>query len=132
MNLFKFKSTCILAALLGFSAPAFVKADPPSASKDGVSYKIEAVPLPEESPLEVGGLCWMPDGRLMACTRRGDVWSLKDGKWKRFATGLHEALGIISDGKSGVYVTQRPELTHLVDTKGTKTFTITIAAKETK
>ncbi len=118
MNLFK--ATRILPTILALCLPNLLQADPPSSAvKETPAYKIEAVPLPEESPLEVGGMCWMPDGRLMVCTRRGDVWSLKDGKWKRFATGLHEALGIISDEKNGVFVTQRPELTHLLDTKNT-------------
>ena len=38
-------------------------------------------------------------------------------KFKLFATGLHEALGLLVDGKD-VYVVQRPELTKLVDKDG--------------
>src|SRR5262249_46525109 len=38
-------------------------------------------------------------------------------KFKKFATGLHEALGLHVAGKE-VYVVQRPELTRLVDTDG--------------
>ena len=38
-------------------------------------------------------------------------------KFKLFASGLHEALGLNVDGKD-VYVVQRPELTKLVDKNG--------------
>jgi hypothetical protein len=92
---------------------------------EAVHYKIVTVPTPEEAVLEVGGLAFRPDGRLLACTRRGDVWLIGNPDsedpakvtFKKFATGLHEALGLIIDGKD-VYVAQRPELTKLVDTDG--------------
>ena len=57
--------------------------------------------------------------------RRGEVWLIDkpnaddpaDVKFKLYASGLHEALGLNVSGKD-VYVVQRPELTKLVDTKG--------------
>ena len=66
-----------------------------------------------------------PDGKLLACTRRGEVWLIDkpnaedpaDVKFKLFASGLHEALGLDVEGKD-VYVVQRPELTKLVDRDG--------------
>ena len=85
------------------------------------SYKITQIPGPENTPLEVGGMDWMPDGRLMVCTRRGEVWSLTGSQWKLFATGLQEALGLVHGEKNDVYVMQRPELTHLIDSKDTGT-----------
>ena len=44
-----------------------------------------------------------PDGKLLACTRRGEVWLIDNPnaedpaevKFKLFATGLHEALGLL-------------------------------------
>src|SRR5262249_23430383 len=74
--------------------------------------------------MEVGGLQMRPDGKLLACTRRGEVWLISnpnaedpaDIKFKLFASGLHEALGLLVD-KTGIYVTQRPELTRLVPAK---------------
>lgn len=65
------------------------------------------------------------DGKLLACTRRGEVWLISHPNaedpaqitYKLFATGLHEALGLLVDGKV-VYVVQRPELTKLVDRDG--------------
>jgi hypothetical protein len=88
-------------------------------------YKIATLPVPKEVVLEVGGLAFRPDGKLLACTRRGDVWlisnpgatDLKQVRYKRFATGLHEALGLHVEGKD-VFVVQRPELTRLVDRDG--------------
>ena len=83
------------------------------------------VPVPKDVVLEVGGLAMRPDGKLLACTRRGEVWLISnpnaddptDVKFKLFATGLHEALGLNVDGKD-VYVVQRPELTKLVAKNG--------------
>jgi hypothetical protein len=76
--------------------------------------------------LEVGGLAFRPDGKLLACTRRGEVWlienptadSLADVKFTLYASGLHEALGMYVEDNNTVYVVQRPELTKLVDRDG--------------
>lgn len=89
-------------------------------------YRMVTLPTPSEVILEVGGLGFRPDGKLLACTRRGDVWLISHpdaedlGKveYKRFATGLHEALGLLVESNNVVYVTQRPELTKLVDKDG--------------
>src|SRR5206468_1156862 len=72
------------------------------------------------------GLAFRPDGKLLACTRRGEVWLIHnpladnpaDVKMTKFATGLHEALGLYVDTNNVVYVVQRPELTKLTDTDG--------------
>ncbi|MFL5240928.1 MAG: hypothetical protein ACJ8FY_02370 [Gemmataceae bacterium] len=88
-------------------------------------YRMATLPTPPEAVLEVGGLAFRPDGKLLACTRRGDIWLIGNPQaedadkitYKRFATGLHEPLGLLVDGKS-VYVVQRPELTKLVDKDG--------------
>src|SRR6266852_3592574 len=74
---------------------------------EAVHYKIVTVPTPAEAVLEVGGLAFRPDGKLLACTRRGDVWLISNPdledpekvRFKKFATGLHEALGLVVDGK---------------------------------
>jgi hypothetical protein len=70
-------------------------------------------------------LAFRPDGKLLACTRRGEVWLIEHPdaddparvRYKLFATGLHEALGLHVEGKD-VYVVQRPELTLLRDNDG--------------
>jgi hypothetical protein len=88
-------------------------------------YRMVTLPVPNHIVLEVGGLDFRPDGKLLACTRRGDVWLIshpdaddpEEVKYKLFATGLHEPLGLVVQGKD-VFVVQRPELTRLVDTDG--------------
>jgi hypothetical protein len=94
-------------------------------SAEAAYYRIATVPVPQDVVLEVGGLAFRPDGKLLACTRRGEVWLIShpeaddpaEVRYKLFATGLHEALGLLVDGKD-VYVVQRPELTKLVDRDG--------------
>jgi glucose/arabinose dehydrogenase len=86
-------------------------------------YRIVTVPIPDDIVLEVGGLAFRSDGNLLTCTRRGDVFLISSAtsddpakvSFKRFASGLHEPLGLLVDGRD-VYVVQRPELTRLRDT----------------
>ncbi len=86
-------------------------------------YRIVTIPIPEEVKLEVGGLATLPDGRLAVSTRRGEVWMIGNPYLKgngrptfnRFASGLHEPLGILYRGKDFL-VTQRGEVTRLEDT----------------
>jgi hypothetical protein len=95
-------------------------------SAEAKHYRIVTLNQPPECVLEVGGLAFRPDGKLLACTRRGEVWMVTnptsdeptDMRWSRFATGLHEALGLNVEDNNTVYVTQRPELTKLVDKNG--------------
>jgi hypothetical protein len=89
-------------------------------------YRLVTVPIPSGVVLEVGGLGFRPDGRLLACTRRGEVWLISHPeaedagqvKYKLFASGLHEPLGLLVDNQRTVYIVQRPELTRLVDRDG--------------
>ena len=88
-------------------------------SARAADYKITDIPAPDGVVLEVGGMDWMPDGRLMMCTRRGDIWSFQPekGEWKQFASGLHEPLGLVAGKDDGeIYVLQRAELTRITDT----------------
>lgn len=96
-----------------------------SVTPEARHYRIVTLPVPKDIVLEVGGLAMRPDGKLLACTRRGEVWLISNPisedldkvQFKLFATGLHEPLGLCVDGKE-VYVVQRPELTRLVDKDG--------------
>ncbi len=81
-------------------------------------YRIDTVAVPHDIILEVGGMALMPDGRLMVCTRRGEVWSLLDDRWKLFASGLDEPMGVCPTAANQIIVAQRPELTRLTDTDG--------------
>jgi len=77
------------------------------------------IPLAQDCVLEVGGLAFRPDGKLLACTRRGEVWldrqpdatTRRTLKMTKFATGLHEALGLYVETNNVVYAVQRAELT---------------------
>jgi len=90
-------------------------------------YQLMTYPLPQGLKLEASGLAVLPDGRLAVAIRKGEVWILenptvvsKDAKayqWKRFASGLHEPLGLAwHDG--ALYTTQRSEVTRLEDRDG--------------
>ena len=74
-------------------------------------YSVDAIQIPDEIVLGVGGMEFHPDGHLFICTREGEVWRYKDDKWSLFADGLHEPLGIYIDQKTKeAWVMQRPEL----------------------
>jgi len=76
-------------------------------------------------PLEVSGMTWTADGRLAVAIRKGEIWIVegaesdsKEGiSYKRFASGLHEPLGLIEDGETFL-VAQRTEVTRIRDTDG--------------
>jgi hypothetical protein len=121
----------LLSVILPAALPAPPKTNAASAprslpDREAAHYRIITLPIPKEIILEVGGLGVRPDGKLLACTRRGEVWlisnpnseDLAQVRYKLFATGLHEPLGLVVEGKNSVYVVQRPELTKLVDTDG--------------
>ena len=88
-------------------------------------YRIYTIPVPEDIVLEVGGIVVRPDGNLLVCTRRGEIWlvehpdaeDLSQIRFRLFAQGLHEPLGMTLIGND-LYVCQRPELTLLRDTDG--------------
>ena len=83
-------------------------------------YKVENIAAPKGLDVQIGGLAFLPDGRLAACFHRGEVYTYnpKTKIWKLFADGLHEPLGIIAEDNHTLVVMQRPELTRLRDTNG--------------
>ncbi len=94
---------------------------------DDAFYRVLTYEVPKGLNLEVGGMASLPDGRLAVAIRRGEVWILQNPLadpptvenlgYKRFASGLHELLGMAwHDGH--LYVTQRSEVTRLADTDG--------------
>ena len=99
---------------------------PRGAAVESTYYSVSTIPLPPDCVLEVGGLAFRPDGKLLACTRRGEIWlienpnsdSLGDVKFTKFASGLHEALGMYVPDNNTIFVVQRPELSKLVDKDG--------------
>lgn len=85
-------------------------------------YSVDYLVPPDGARVEVGGMGFLPDGRLAISTRRGQVWLVtnplakdpKDAKFSLFAEGLWEGLGMaIVDGE--IVVMQRQEISVLRD-----------------
>jgi len=98
---------------------------------NGRPFAIDTIELPTDNPgnalLFCGGHDFLPDGSTLICTMQGDVWHVtgldsgidKPGvaRWKRFASGLHHALGLVV-ATDGIYVQCRDQLTRLSDING--------------
>ncbi len=84
------------------------------------SYRVETIIMPEGLTAETGAVEFLPDGRLVACFTRGEVMTYNSltKKWKLFAEGLHDPLGIMVVSNSELLIIQRPELTRVKDTDG--------------
>ncbi|MED5330589.1 MAG: family 16 glycoside hydrolase [Planctomycetota bacterium] len=104
-------------ACLGATAGAVQNPDQESAY-----YSVDYLTPPGQARVEVGGMDFLSDGRLVVSTRRGQVWMVhdpmaedpEDVRFQLFAEGLHEGLGleVVDDV---IYVVQRTELSRLVD-----------------
>ncbi len=86
-------------------------------------YSIDTIALPInnpwKAPMYIGGHDFLPDGSALVATMQGDVWhvsglSANKATWRRFATGLHHALGVKIDSE-GIFVQCRDQLTRLHD-----------------
>lgn len=86
-------------------------------NEQGSPYRVTDISLPEGLGGQVGGLAFLPDGRLAACFSSGEVmfYDPKKQTWHLYATGLHDPLGILAISKDTVVVMQRPELTRIID-----------------
>ena len=95
-------------------------------SNSGYAIDTLGVPLgnPYSSPMFLTGIAFFPDGDAAVSTFFGDVWIvsqvdhlLKNVRWRRFATGLHQPLGIeIMNGR--VHTIGRDQITVLHDLNG--------------
>src|SRR5688500_14120972 len=115
-------SARLLVPFLVLFAAARPAAAQPKASAEDEYYQIVPLPIPDDLVLEVGGMEMMPDGKLAVATRRGDVYLVdhafdvppKKATFTRWATGLHEVLGLAwRDG--WLYAVQRGEVSRLRD-----------------
>ncbi|MDX1951985.1 MAG: DUF6797 domain-containing protein [Verrucomicrobiota bacterium] len=89
------------------------------------AYLVDTITEPVQNPYNArtffGGFDFLNDGRAAICTFHGDVW-LVDGidadldqlKWKRFATGLFQPLGLKVVNNT-IYVLGRDQITRLHD-----------------
>ncbi len=113
----------IATAVLGALVPTDVLA------QSAPPWVIERYDPPPGAVLEVGGLDWMSDGRLVLSTRRGQVWhvenplarDIRDARFSLYAEGLDEGLGLAvkrgasmdTPGGDEIFVMQRGELSRL-------------------
>jgi hypothetical protein len=104
----------LFAFLLALQTPAANEAD---------YYTVDYLVPPSGAQVEVGGMDFLPDGRLALSTRRGQVWIVenplakdpKEAQFQLFAEGLQEGLGLhVVEGE--ICVLQRAELSRLRDT----------------
>ncbi|TWT38863.1 plastocyanin/azurin family copper-binding protein [Blastopirellula retiformator] len=88
-------------------------------------YAIDSIPMPTNNPYGTlifpSGHDFLSDGTAVVSTMTGDVWlvsgiddQLKAVRWKRFAAGLHQALGVVV-ADDQIYVLGRDQITRLVD-----------------
>lgn len=85
--------------------------------QQGPAYSVETISTPEGLSVETGGLDFLPDDRLVACFRRGEVmiYDPESKSWSLFAKGLQDPLGIKAISDHEILVMQRSELTRLID-----------------
>ena len=113
----------ISLALLFAACTGMVHAQKNAVQTEKDFYTLQTIAIPQDVKLEVGGIAVMPDGRIAAATRRGEIWIIENAygngqpHFTRFASGLHETLGLAyKDG--AFYCTQRGELTKIEDKNG--------------
>lgn len=100
----------------------------PGQPGSGGPYVVDRIPPPWENPWKAqmffSGHDFTPDGTAYVCTMQGDVWqvsgldaNLAKVRWKRFASGLNQPLGLkVVEGL--VHVLGRDQLTRLHDLNG--------------
>jgi azurin len=88
---------------------------------------VDSIELPVDNPWNVpvypGDHDFLPDGSVLVCTMQGDVWHATGlneisgeptVQWRRFASGLHQPLGLVIDG-DGIFVLCRDQIVCLHD-----------------
>ncbi len=97
-------------------------------SREKGAYVVDTITAPYDNPwkalLFLGGLDFFENGDAAVCSIHGDVWrvsgideSLEKLTWRRYATGLYQALGL-RILKDQVYVLGRDRITRLHDKDG--------------
>ena len=108
-HMHKLISTCALVLGIGLMN---VSAQQTGTQSEMDFYSLKTIAIPQDVKLEVGGIAVLPDGRIAASTRRGEIWIIQNAygtgttHFTKFASGLHEVLGLAyKDG--AFYCTQR-------------------------
>jgi hypothetical protein len=95
------------------------------AEREAVYSAITTIEWPEAVVPEVSGILPMGGGRTLVCTRRGELWMVREQAgskpaWTLYADGLLEPMGLAR--KPGddqwIYMTQRGEFTRFRDADG--------------
>lgn len=97
-------------------------------AKDDAAYVVERISEPTKNPWKAdtlfGGFDFFEDGRAAVCTAQGEVWvvsgiddTLEKLSWRRFASGLHQPLGV-RIVRGDVFVIGRDQITRLRDLNG--------------
>lgn len=92
---------------------------------NGHPYAVDTIELPFENPwralLFITDHDFHSDGSAFICTMQGDVWhvtgldqELANVRWRRFASGLHQPLGLVVKDDQ-VFVLGRDQITRLHD-----------------
>ncbi len=95
---------------------------------DSQPYAVDTIGLPFDNRwnalMYLGDLAFDSDGSGYVCTIQGDVWRVTGldypsthAVWRRFASGLHQALGMVID-EDGIFVLGRDQITRLHDVNG--------------
>ncbi|NOT29175.1 MAG: hypothetical protein HOP15_01865, partial [Planctomycetes bacterium] len=119
------KTRSLTLLLLAAASPALAQ----TSQQEAEYYAVDYLVPPEGARVEVGGMAFLPDGRLVVSTRRGQVWIIEDplaadpkeARFSLFAEGLWEGLGLAvvpseTPGRDAdIVVLQRQELSRLLD-----------------
>ena len=83
-------------------------------------YRIENVDYPPEIRGGISAIAFTPAGSLVIATRFGEVWMRRqdDGRWRCFARGLDEPLGLVAESERRIFVAHRPEFLRMTDQDG--------------
>ena len=117
------RTRAILGLLLVLLADTAFAQQPAISTAEDVYYRLLRFPMQDRIVLEAGAMQFLPDGKLAAATRRGEIYLVdkpladkpETANFTQFAAGLHEVLGLAwRDGS--LYCVQRGEVTRLRDT----------------
>ena len=123
--------TLLFALVSCAAAPAAPLFQQESPSTEAPYWTVERLPQPVDAVLEVGGMHVMDSGRVVVCTRRGEVWWLDgafgedaaEAKFKKAAEGLQEPLGMLWH-EGALYAATRGELVRMYDSDGDDWFDV--------